>query len=189
MGNVLCIHVEDSEFSWKKKKKREKSVPNGNHHFKNLGNYLKYFNRFHKKKICKTIVPSVNWKMLRSQKLLGILKGTTKIRRWGVSPAKLWKKISTLIWEILRYQGNESIVMNRSSKTAKIKQCPSKTPLWISRELYRPWSRIFTWWIESWTLVIYKIVINLFYLFFFFLVYKNYNFCFKWEGMWQFWNI
>ena len=106
MDDVLCIHVEDSEKDFLEEKEEEEEeewpeggmscpvskCPNGNHHFKNLGNYLKYFNRFHKKKICNTIVPSVNWKMLRSLKLLGILKGTTKIMRWGVSPAKLWKK-------------------------------------------------------------------------------------------------
>ena len=65
MNDVLCLHVEDSEKDFLEEEEEEEEeewleggmccpvskCPNGNHHFKNLGNYLQHFNRFHKNNI------------------------------------------------------------------------------------------------------------------------------------------
>ena len=124
MNDLLCLHVEDSKkISWNKKRKMEKSgrreacvvrflnIPTGITTSKILEIIFHILTDFTKRQ-CFTIVPYVNLKKLRSLKVQGILKGTTRIRRWGVSPAKWWKTIRLLFREISRNQGNVSIVKN-----------------------------------------------------------------------------
>ena len=64
MDDVLCLHAEEGEEDFLDEEEEEgeewpeggmccpvSNCPNGNHHFKNLGNYLPHYNRFHQKKI------------------------------------------------------------------------------------------------------------------------------------------
>ena len=67
--------------------------PNGNHHFKNLGNYLQHFNRFHKKKIMLYYCPICKLKDAKKAEITRHFKRYQKNKEVGCITGKMVGKI------------------------------------------------------------------------------------------------